>query len=74
LARYTPEQIETCEALAEALVLAYGLQDVLGHDDIAPTRKSDPGPAFPLGRMRSLRSAATATRARSRPPMSRWTA
>ena len=51
---YTPEQIETCEALAEALVLAYGLQDVLGHDDIAPTRKSDPGPAFPLGRMRSL--------------------
>lgn len=45
---YTPEQIETCKALAALLVSTYGLVDVVGHDDIAPTRKSDPGPAFPL--------------------------
>jgi N-acetylmuramoyl-L-alanine amidase len=51
---YTPEQIDTCEALAELLASEYTLQDVLGHDDIAPTRKSDPGPSFPMSRIRSL--------------------
>jgi N-acetylmuramoyl-L-alanine amidase len=45
---YTPEQVETCAALAELLVTHYDLEDVLGHDDIAPDRKQDPGPAFPL--------------------------
>ncbi|HYH41658.1 MAG TPA: N-acetylmuramoyl-L-alanine amidase, partial [Burkholderiales bacterium] len=51
---YTPEQIETCETLAELLVSEYGLEDVLGHDDIAPARKADPGPAFPMLRIRSI--------------------
>jgi N-acetylmuramoyl-L-alanine amidase len=50
---YTPEQIGTCEALAELLAGAYGLRDVVGHEDIAPERKADPGPAFPLPRVRS---------------------
>lgn len=50
---YTPAQIATCEALAEVLCSGFNLKDVLGHDDIAPTRKSDPGPAFPLSRIRS---------------------
>ncbi|MDR6523232.1 N-acetylmuramoyl-L-alanine amidase [Variovorax paradoxus] len=45
---YTPAQIETCEQLAVLLVQRYGLIDVVGHDDIAPDRKQDPGPAFPL--------------------------
>jgi N-acetylmuramoyl-L-alanine amidase len=45
---YTPAQVETCEQLAVLLTQRYGLTDVVGHDDIAPDRKQDPGPAFPL--------------------------
>lgn len=41
-------QIERVLELCELLVGHYGLQDVLGHEDIARGRKTDPGPAFPL--------------------------
>ncbi|TFW05580.1 N-acetylmuramoyl-L-alanine amidase [Oxalobacteraceae bacterium OM1] len=50
---FTATQIEVCEELAALLGRTYQLQDVLGHDDIAPGRKEDPGPAFPLARMRA---------------------
>ncbi|WP_300335927.1 N-acetylmuramoyl-L-alanine amidase [Accumulibacter sp.] len=50
---YTEVQIERAIELAELLVDHYGLQDVLGHEDIAPGRKVDPGPAFPLAAVRS---------------------
>ena len=45
---YTEIQIERALELAELLVNYYGLEDVLGHEDIARGRKQDPGPAFPL--------------------------
>jgi len=52
---YTPEQIEVAVEIGALLVVTYGLQDVLGHDDIAVPvgRKCDPGPAFPMDSFRS---------------------
>jgi N-acetylmuramoyl-L-alanine amidase len=45
---YPLAQLVACEQVSNALVERYNLDDVIGHDDIAPERKSDPGPAFPM--------------------------
>jgi len=45
---YTEIQIATAVELAKLLVKSYQLKEIVGHDDIAPDRKRDPGPAFPL--------------------------
>jgi N-acetylmuramoyl-L-alanine amidase len=45
---FTAEQIDRAVELATLLVSRYGLEDVLGHEDVARGRKTDPGPAFPL--------------------------
>lgn len=50
---FTEQQIERALALCELLVAHYRLEDVLGHEDIARGRKTDPGPAFPLAAVRS---------------------
>jgi N-acetylmuramoyl-L-alanine amidase len=49
---YTPEQLEVVEELARLLVSTYGLRYILGHEEIAPDRKVDPGPAYPLEELR----------------------
>ena len=45
---YTEAQLITAVELAKLLVKRYNLKEIVGHDDIAPDRKRDPGPAFPL--------------------------
>jgi N-acetylmuramoyl-L-alanine amidase len=50
---YPSVQLDVAFEVASALVQQYGLADVVGHDDIAPGRKSDPGPAFPMENFRS---------------------
>ena len=50
--KYPQAQLDACFALAKALVDRYNLDDVVGHEDIAPERKNDPGPAFPMQELR----------------------
>jgi N-acetylmuramoyl-L-alanine amidase len=50
---YTEVQIQSALELAQLLVRHYDLKDVVGHEDIAPDRKRDPGPAFPLEHVRA---------------------
>ncbi len=50
---YSSSQLDVTLNIAATLMSHYGLKDVLGHEDISPMRKSDPGPAFPMGSFRS---------------------
>lgn len=51
---YPEAQLDACEAAVRAICAAYGLgpEAVIGHDDISWPRKTDPGPAFPMTRLR----------------------
>ena len=51
--RYPSAQITALIAVSQALVAAYNLDDITGHDCIAPERKDDPGPAFPMAAVRA---------------------
>lgn len=50
---YTEAQLGVALEVARLLLKHYGLKDILGHENISPGRKTDPGPAF---RMASFRA------------------
>jgi N-acetylmuramoyl-L-alanine amidase len=50
---YTKKQINAALEIGSTLFEKYDLLDVVGHDDISPKRKWDPGPAFPMHSFRS---------------------
>jgi N-acetyl-anhydromuramoyl-L-alanine amidase len=53
-APYTGAQYERLAALTRALKTRYPLAHIVGHSDVAPGRKSDPGPSFDWVRYRAL--------------------
>jgi len=49
---YTDIQLLACLEICRLLKAKYPIRYVLGHEEIAPKRKVDPGPAFPLDSFR----------------------
>src|SRR5690606_17353685 len=48
----TEQQIDATFELCSTLCVTYPVREILGHEEIAPGCKDDPGPAFPLERLR----------------------
>jgi N-acetylmuramoyl-L-alanine amidase len=49
---YTLEQLNGLVDACKAIVAAYPIKEILGHSDIAPGRKADPGKQFPMAWLR----------------------
>jgi len=49
---FTEIQLDTVFQLVATLSGTYDIRDIVGHDEIAPKRKWDPGPAFPIEELR----------------------
>ena len=52
-ALYPEAQLVTLEEVCRLLVAQYGLREIVAHSDVAPGRKFDPGPVFPMERIRA---------------------
>ena len=51
---YTENQINMVETLCQSLMNKYNtIRHILGHEEISKGRKQDPGPAFPLDKIRN---------------------
>ncbi len=49
---YPDVQLATVLELSKLLVVSYNLDDATGHEYVAPERKNDPGPLFPMKEFR----------------------
>ncbi len=49
---FTEEQMAVTREICLLLMEEYGIDTILGHDEISPKHKIDPGPAFPLDKFR----------------------
>ena len=50
---FSEHQYDSLAALSHAIFKKYGVLDVAGHSDVAPGRKTDPGPFFDWPRYRA---------------------
>lgn len=50
---YPAAQIAAVIAISRALHAAYRFEELVGHEDVAPGRKVDPGPAYPMEMVRA---------------------
>lgn len=52
---FTDKQLLALEEVTKTILAAYpSIKEIVGHDDIAPGRKTDPGPMFPMSRFKGL--------------------
>lgn len=51
---FTDDQYAVLGRLVQSLSVAYPIRAVVGHSEIAPGRKTDPGPCFDWGRLGDL--------------------
>jgi AmpD protein len=51
---FTDAQYASLAEVTRALIARYPIRDIAGHSDVAPGRKTDPGPAFDWARYRAL--------------------
>lgn len=49
---YTEAQIQATFSLCQVLCQHYPINTIVGHEEVSPGRKTDPGPAFPLDKLR----------------------
>lgn len=51
---YTENQIEAAIEVCKALKNKYQIKEIIGHNDIAPGRKPDPGKQFPWAKFKEI--------------------
>lgn len=73
---YKPKQLEAVEEIIAAICAEYDIKDIVGHEDIAPGRKQDPGPALDefMSKMKEKYVTKTATASPTKTPALKGTA
>ena len=52
--KFPKDQILSVKDICSSLINRYGIKEILAHSEIAPGRKIDPGPVFPIDFIRSI--------------------